>query len=187
MPRLFALALALGISLSAPFSTSWANTPLSEGEIKALQDQAENDNMKAQVDLAKRFFNGDGVKQDYRQAARWYQKLAEKEVVEAQFTLGLMYIRGDGVNQDNEKAVHWLTLAAEQRLPDAQYLLGVAHAEGHGVKKDLTKAYMWYEIAASLEHKNASEAQTLLAKKLSADQISQAEQLANEWWMRFHH
>ena len=187
MPRFIALALTLTISAAVSFAPTHAEAMLSSAEVNTLNEKAQKGDIQAQAELAKRYFKGDGVKQNYKKAARWYLQLAEKDVADAQLTLGLMYIRGNGVQQDDTKAIHWLTMAAEQRVPTAQYLLGLAYAEGHGVDKDLTKAFMWYEIAAALGYKDAVDARTNLEKRLPDDIVEHAEQMANEWWMRFHH
>ncbi len=187
MPRFWVQILAVTTILTSSLNIAWAETDLSNATVESLIQQAEQDNLQAQVELATRYFKGDGVNQDLQQAAKWYQKLADKEVADAQLTLGLMYIRGDGVQQDNKEAIKWLTRAAEQRIPTAQYLLGVAHEEGHGVDKNLVTALMWYEIAASVEFQNAIDARTAVTPKLTSAEIQKAEKMATDWWMRFHH
>lgn len=166
----------------------WAESPITptDENISSVIQQATNGDIKAQAELADRYYKGDGITQDYTQAAFWFEKLAETGVAQAQTTLALIYIRGNGVTQDNEKAVYWLTQAAEQRLPEAQYLLGVAYAEGHGVEQDLVKAFMWYEIAAALEYKFAVTAQADLKNTMKENEIAEAEQMAAHWWNLFH-
>jgi len=44
----------------------------------------------AQCNLGLRYDNGQGVKQDYTEAARWYRKAAEQGYALAQFNLGNM-------------------------------------------------------------------------------------------------
>lgn len=163
-----------------------AGSLLPSSQLSALTQKAEKGNLQAQTELAERYYKGDGVAANPGLAAHWYGKLAEKGVANAQMTLALMYIKGNGVTKDNAKAVHWLTQAAEQRISMAQYLLGVANAEGHGVPRDPVKAYMWFEIAAAIESQDAIAARDDLAKKMSAKEISQAEKMATDWWMRYH-
>lgn len=160
---------------------------LSEQQLQQLTEKATQGDMQAQLDLASRYHIGEGVNQDIKQASFWYHKLADSGVAEAQLTLGLMYIRGEGIEQDNQQALYWLNLAAEQRLASAQYLLGLAHAEGHGVEVDRVKAYMWYEISAAMNYENAVEARGALAQQMNQEEITRAEQMATEWWMKFHH
>ena len=40
---------------------------------------------------------GQGVVQDYKEAAKWDRKSAEQGLAAAQFALGAMYANGDGV------------------------------------------------------------------------------------------
>ncbi|ALP53391.1 hypothetical protein Tel_09635 [Candidatus Tenderia electrophaga] len=175
------------IAATAVFGSSAMAAPLTQQQLNELTRHAQQGDTQAQSDLANRYQAGDGVEQNTAQAAFWYTKLAEKGVAEAQLTLGLMYIRGDGIDRDDEQALHWLNLAAEQRLALAQYLLGIAYAEGHGVPRDRVKAYMWYEIAAAMDHQNAVDARAALAPQLNQQEIINAEKMATEWWMKFHH
>ena len=58
--------------------------------------------------------NGRGVKQDYKQAMRWYQQAADQGHASAQCKLGDMYAKGQGVKQDSRQAVRWYREAADQ-------------------------------------------------------------------------
>ncbi len=188
MSRYSALIFAAVVTFSSiAIPSSYAEAMLTSAQVTELTKQAEQDNLKAQMELARRYFGGEGVKQDYALAAKWYQTLADKEVADAQLTIGLMYIRGNGVAKDDQKAIQWLTRAAEHRIPTAQYLLGVAHAEGHGVEPNNINAYMWYEIAAALEYPDAITARDSLAKTMANSDIQKAEKMATDWWMKFHH
>jgi TPR repeat protein len=174
------------ITTAAIFSTPALAAQLSKQEVQTLTQKAMDGDLTAQTDLANRYDVGDGIDRDATQAAFWYKKLANKGIAKAQLALGLKYIRGEGIARDDKQAVHWLSLAAEQRLALAQYLLGVAHAEGHGVERDNVKAYMWYEIAAAMDHQDAIEARTALARQMTPMDIKKAEKMANDWWLKFH-
>ncbi|MEG2728313.1 MAG: tetratricopeptide repeat protein, partial [Mucinivorans sp.] len=62
---------------------------------------------------------GQGVTQDYTEAAKWYRLAAEQGYAKAQYNLGLCYNKGHGVTQDYTEAVKWTKLAAKQNLPIA--------------------------------------------------------------------
>ncbi len=47
------------------------------------------------------------MKQDYKEAFKWYRKAAEQGNDEAQSNLGLCYENGQGVKQDFSEAVKW--------------------------------------------------------------------------------
>ena len=76
---------------------------------------------EAQFDRGVRYYKGDGVEQDMKEAVKRFRKAAEQGVAEAQFCLALCYYEGDGVAQDKEEAVKWYRKAAEQENADAQF------------------------------------------------------------------
>ena len=57
---------------------------------------------------------GNGVKQDYGEAARLYRLAADQGYAYAQFNLGLMYNHSKGVKRDYRKALRFYRLAADQ-------------------------------------------------------------------------
>ena len=57
-------------------------------------------------------YNGKGVAQDYKEAAKWNRKAAEQGHAIAQYNLGLMYKMGQGVVQDYKSAHMWFNIAA---------------------------------------------------------------------------
>ena len=79
---------------------------------------------------------GDGVPQNYKEAAKWSQLAAEQGDVDAQYNLGLMYANGQGVSQDHKEAIKWHKLAAEQGNALAQGELDVL----------LSKKGLWEKI-----------------------------------------
>jgi TPR repeat protein len=64
------------------------------------------------------YYNGQGVQQDYSEAAKWTRKAAEQGYAPAQAHLGVLYWNGQGVQQDVVLAYMWLSLAAANE-PDA--------------------------------------------------------------------
>ncbi|WP_419591592.1 tetratricopeptide repeat protein, partial [Thiolapillus sp.] len=71
------------------------------------------------------YAEGQGVRQDLKEAVKWYRRAAEQGYALAQYNLGLMYANGRGVRQDFKEAVKWYQKAAEQGLPKAQVNLGL--------------------------------------------------------------
>eukprot|EP00729_Bicosta_minor_P017361 gene17361-biopygen6508 len=75
--------------------------------------------------------NGQGVKQDHKEAVEWYRKAgkaAEQGGAGAQFNLGGMYMIGAGVPQDFATALKWLQLAelaAQQGYENALQILNM--------------------------------------------------------------
>ena len=60
------------------------------------------------------YTQGQGVPQDYVQAAAWFRKAADQGNAPAQAALGVMYAHGQGVPQDYVQAHMWLDLSASR-------------------------------------------------------------------------
>jgi TPR repeat protein len=67
--------------------------------------------------------NGQGLTQDYAEAAKWFRKAAKQGEANAQCTLGMMYIIAQGVAQDYIEAYKFLKLAADQNHENAMTTL----------------------------------------------------------------
>ena len=111
-----------------------------EDPLTKLQRQAEEGDAEAQLDLAKKYYDGEDLDQDYAQAFNWFQKAADQGNDDAQYYLGMCYRDGKGVKKDEKKAIYWLTKAAEQDDEDAQSELVNIYI----AKKDYDKAFAWY-------------------------------------------
>src|SRR5271165_1671390 len=89
------------------------------------------------------YANGEGVVQDYAEAAKWYRKAAEQGYAQAQSALGFMYNTGQGVQQDFAEAVKWFRNAAEQGDAFGQSNLGFMYWLGRGRGPELcARAYV---------------------------------------------
>jgi len=91
-----------------------------------------------------------------------------------------MYRKGRGVTQDYETAAKWYRLAAEKGHTKSQYNLGSMYANGQGVIQDYVHAHMWWNIAASSGDKDAVKKRDIIAKRMTPDQIADAQKLARE-------
>jgi TPR repeat protein len=112
--------------------------------------QAENIR-QAQYNVGIMHENGhvEGVKQDDREACRWFAKADKLGDSAASYALGSMYEHGRGVSQDDEKALQLYAKAAKGGECEALDLLeerhGVRYDEGKLVVKDLAKAFDWLD------------------------------------------
>ncbi len=125
-------------------------------DIEGLKARANGGDRKAGRLLAEMYYVGrGGVEQDFREAARWYEKLARQGDPRAQTSLGLMYARGYGVGKNIDTARRWWSFAASQNDPGAQYNLGVIYSTGDGVPLDYPQAVRWLDLAAQRGHVQA--------------------------------
>jgi TPR repeat protein len=149
-----------------------------------LERAAEGGHILAQRDLAEAFLEGDGVQQDFAQAAFWLRKAAfppprrrppppsegpalhagwyttshlvtHGTPAAAKVALGDLYLAGLGVTRDPSKAAELYRMAAEERSSDGAFKLADLYLEGIGVSRDPTAAVAWYRTAAELGHDTA--------------------------------
>ena len=84
------------------------------GAYKEWLPLAEEGNSAAQFNLGLLYYDGNGVPQNFSEAARWFQEAADRGWAKAQYNLGAMYGAGRGVKRDYSKAYVWLSLCAAQ-------------------------------------------------------------------------
>ena len=111
--------------------------------------------------LAQAYLNGndDDVKQDFKKAAYWWEKLADTGNALGQFNIGLLYAKGCGVKRDFAKAAEWMNKAAangDADAPGAAKLYGEAaetlkKAEAGDVSAQAAIAKIYTQIGGSLE------------------------------------
>ena len=94
----------------------------------------------AQFKLARTFYLGKGVPQDYTEAVRWYRKAADQGYAKAEFNLSDLYRDGKGVPQDYAEAVRWCRKAAEQGDTKAQDGLAFMFYQGQGLPQRLHRS-----------------------------------------------
>lgn len=98
-------------------------------------------------------------------------------VIAADFNAGMdAYER-----QDFRSAFQEFSVLARAGDSNAQYMLGRMYAQGKGVVQDYVQAHKWYNLAASQGHGQAAQARDGLAKRMTSEQIAQAQRLAGEW------
>src|ERR671912_535328 len=66
---------------------------------------AEQGHVNAQYYTGLMYANGEGTKQDYGEAAKWYQMAAEHDQPDALVQLARLYATGTGVDMDVPKAI----------------------------------------------------------------------------------
>ena len=101
----------------------------------------------AEYRIGKLYAAGLGCKQDYGDAARWFQLSADKGYKYAQYSLAGLFRRGQGVEQDDARALELYTASAQQDFPYAAYELGKMYRDGIGCEKDAEASEQWYRQA----------------------------------------
>ncbi|MGD0521158.1 MAG: tetratricopeptide repeat protein [Terracidiphilus sp.] len=158
-------------------------------DIAALKAKAESDDAESQFSLGSIYENGQGVPQDYAQAAEWYRKAAESGNVRAQDQLAYLYDQGSGVPQDDAQAAFWMRKAAEQGDSWAQWSLGTLYSEGLGVSRDDKLAALWWRKAAAqgvkeAQKKLADSGDTEAQRQVGSDFESECKYSQAAFWLR---
>lgn len=112
-----------------------------------LLQRAEKGDEFAQYNLGKIYANGEGVKQNYAEAVKWFKKSAEQGNAWAQSELGVCYYQGKSVAVDHKKAFKLYTKSAEQNYMIGQVNLAGCYLFGHGTEKNEKEALKWYKKA----------------------------------------
>jgi hypothetical protein len=123
---------------------------------------------------------------NYTAAARIWLTLASQGDGPAQYNAGQLYYEGRGVPQNYGEATSWFRRAAQRGVPEAQQNLGIAYAVGRGVPQDYVEAHKWLAISATTlpaaeDRGQAAQARDMIATRMTATQLADAERLAREW------
>jgi TPR repeat protein len=123
---------------------------------------------------------GQGAKQDYAEARRWYLKAAEHDDPRAEFALGVLAVRGLGAPKDFAEAAKWFHRAADHGVASAQFNLGLMYAHSLGVPQDYVLAHTWLSLAVVQGEDGAKEALDDVTSRMTPAEIGIAENLAKQ-------
>lgn len=156
---------------AAQMMTSGALGPADyAGALVHLRKAADAGHARAQYNLGVQYYQGQGVSQDFDEAAKWYAKSAAQGYAEAEYNLGVVYDKGRGVPKDPAKALVWYRKAAAQAVGAAMFNIGVHYLDGDGVGKDSVEACAWFMLAQDAGWAQASQALLAVIPKLSMDE-----------------
>jgi uncharacterized protein len=156
--------------------------------LKLWKPLAENNDVRAQAGMAKLYYAGLGVNQNYAQALFWGEKAAIQGDARAQYVIGTMYRDGSGVPKDLTRALELLLQAAEQNHGWAQYTVGLMYDLGEGIQRDRVEAYKWLALAM-VEREGedpalvptAGDVLEKVRSKLTPEEIATAKQRVLDW------
>jgi hypothetical protein len=134
---------------------------------------AKQGDVEAQYEIGNMLQNGELVKKDPADAAKWFLKAAEQGHRDAQSSLANSYFNGYDrlIERDFQKAAHWYFIAAMQGDSNASRMLGFMYLDGFGLAKNLVKAYVWYSQVTQWQEPKVKE----IAGLLAPDQLAAAD------------
>jgi TPR repeat protein len=148
---------------------------------RLFRSLADSGNVFAQGIIGIMYAKGQGVPQNDAEAVKWYRLAADQGNAAAQLSLASMYSKGRGVPQSDAEAVTWYRRAADQGEAWAQTNLGAMYARGQGVPRDYVTAYMWFDLSAAQGDQVAVSDRDAAARRMTPEQIAEAQKLAREW------
>lgn len=153
MKTRYALILLCCIFIGGTLSPAWGYDGV---DFAAVKKQADAGDPDAQSKLGVLYASGLGVKQDLKEAARWYKKAADQSYPLGMWNLAFLYVRGEGVPKvDYVKALGLFRNAAELGLDRAQYDLGMMYLNGLGTEENSKEAEKWFHRAADQGNREA--------------------------------
>jgi hypothetical protein len=143
--------------------------------LDCTENAAEKGDEVAEYYYGLMYYKGYGVRQDHKQAYKWFTKSADHDYAPAQNSLGVMFDNGQGVIQNFRTAFSWYLKAASRGHVIAQYNIGNMFYKGRGVLHDYKQAYVWFLIAASNGHREAMQLRDSLSITLLPKQVELAQ------------
>ena len=159
-------------------ATAWLSTgpqsslPAAQAPATVPHTRAEAGDAEAQLQMGMRYATGDGVVQNDKEAAKWFERAAKQGLAEAQYEYGLALLNGRGVVQDYQAAFKWIEKPALRGHAKAQFSLGELYRYGTGTPIDKPRAYLWFNLAAAQGVDTAAKARDSLVWQLKPEQLA---------------
>ena len=124
-------------------------------ELLKLKEVAEHGDAEMQYELAKLYLKGYYIKQDFKEAFRWFKKAAMQGYYNAiSFVSNSYYYGKNGVIQDYQEAVKWYRIGAYFGHNPSLSKLAYAYLNGRGVNKNIKEAAILFRIVAESTPEN---------------------------------
>ena len=157
--RLSALMILISLSWSSQAAASGTEARralIADRSLLALElarPAAERGDSTAMLTLGTLYFRGEGVRQDYAAALKWWRAAAALGDIRAQANIGILFRDGLGVERNYDEAIRWFELAAASGEAYAHRNLGLMYENGEGYAADIEKALELYKKSEELFRK----------------------------------
>jgi len=133
---------------------------------------------RADVYAARQLMNAS----QFQEAMQALLPMAQAGNADAEELIGVMYAMGLGVERDDRRAFEWYLRSAMKGHPGAQSGVGWYYEVGRGLASvDLVRAYLWYVLSAIGGDPDAAISQEEVVKKMTVEQIREAEILIEDY------
>ena len=161
--------------------------PNKEKMLALYQQAGDKGYVPGYVTIADMYYQGTKlIKQDYKEAKKWYQKAAEKSDPVAEFFLGeiasFKYVEESGDKEPLLVAKKWYEKSANAGYGKAQYKLGMLLYSIQRDKEDIKNAYKWFQIAAiHSDYSQAVWSYQMLTLALTEEERNDIIEVAKAW------
>lgn len=132
--------------------------------------------------LSEEYFDAKIVKRDLKLAFQYLQQAANGNDARALTDLASMFDYGTGVPEDRKRAAELYLKAARMGMPAAMFNIASMLETGEGVAMDKVEAYKYYLLSRNQGFAPfANKALEEIAANMTADQIADAEQRADDF------
>lgn len=159
-------------TLAAPTVVIPVKDPLepdSASVVRSLAKEAESGDVAAQVLLANRYANGDGVGVNNVRATAWY-----------------IVAGANGDRQAKSAAVHMSHELSQFEIAQVRFNVATMYRDGIGSPPDVIAAYSWFVLAGAAGDVRAKGEQQRLEQRMRPVQLSEARRRAAEWISSHH-
>lgn len=130
-------------------------------QMKTWIAKAAQGDLRAQLELAVRYRDGNGVARDYHEAMRWAHQAADRGDAAAMDFVGHAFLSGDAVKGNPEIAAGYFHAAAGESAT-AAFHLGECYFGAQGVAQDIPKALEIWKQAAALGNGRAASTSAMV-------------------------
>ncbi len=132
--------------------------------------------------LSEEYFDAKIVKRDLKLAFQYLQQAANGNDARALTDLASMFDYGTGVPEDRKRAAELYLKAARMGMPAAMFNIASMLETGEGIAMDKVEAYKYYLLSRDQGFAPfANKALEEIAANMTADQIADAEQRADDF------
>jgi TPR repeat protein len=139
-------------ALSVILGSAQTNVRSARTATEWLEQAARLGVAAASLELGNRYYEGDGLPRDPREAFKSWRAAADAGLAQAQYNLGVAYALGIGIDRSPKDAAEWLQLAASNGNGAASFALGVLYGNGDLGERDYRAARVALERAAGSGH-----------------------------------
>lgn len=155
-----------------------------ERAITWLEKAAKQKNVYALFTLARLYIATENSSFNPDRAVMLLGQAAEQGDSDSAELLAGLYDDSNIVPPDYRRAAKWAQFAAIRGSGHAQGHLGLLYATGKGVTQDITEGYAWSHLSADAGNQKAQTNVSLLARRMSPDQLAKATARARELKLR---